>query len=224
MFGDVDDGVGILEKFRGKSLDINASLAKFESEGEIVGGVGLLEIGLSERIAYEITSFRGRIGGEEHGGSIDLEDVIGFFFSEESADAGYAFRAGGLDLFPEGVQFLGLGFELSFVQLSEMEAIGFGFFGAKVGAGGGLVWNRSGKRARCGCAGGQDDQQAEKRGISHCADSVGNDEFKFCGNALNLWHSNTGANKMPGGVVSAARLVRRELLLLFAWWKSTGFR
>ena len=61
--------------------------------------------------------------------------MIVFFFGEEAADATNPFRAGGLDIFPEGIEFLGFGGELLFIQLGEMEAVDSGLFAAKIRAG-----------------------------------------------------------------------------------------
>ncbi len=80
---------------------------------------------MRERIADQVAGFRRRISREQHAGGIHLEDVVGFFFGKKSADAGYALGAGGLNLLPEGVQFFGFGVELRFVELGQMESVGF---------------------------------------------------------------------------------------------------
>ena len=46
---------------------------------------------------------------------IELEIVVGGFRGEHHFQASGAFGAGGLDLLPEGVEFLALGFDFGFV-------------------------------------------------------------------------------------------------------------
>jgi len=139
VFGDVDDGVGIEKELGSKGADVDAGLTEGQSDREVSGRIGFLEIGLHQRIADEIARFRRRIDGEKHAGGIELEDVIGFFCGEERADARNPFGTRGLNLFPEGVDLFGLGVELGFVELGEMEAVGFGFFGSEFSTGGGIV-------------------------------------------------------------------------------------
>ena len=81
----MDCGVGIEEKLGGQGADINANEIKSEGQGKIVCGIGFLEVGLGERVSYEIACFRGRIGGEKHGGSVNLKYVVGFSSARRAA-------------------------------------------------------------------------------------------------------------------------------------------
>jgi hypothetical protein len=131
VFRNVDDGVGVKEKFGGERADIDPGLAQCECEGEVIRRIGFLEIGLGERITNEIQSFRGVICGKKHGGGVKLESVIGPFFGEHAADAGDALRPGCLNQFPKGIQFLVLGSNLTFIELGKVEAVRLGLFRTK---------------------------------------------------------------------------------------------
>jgi hypothetical protein len=79
-------------------------------------------------------------------------------------------------LFPEGIELFGFGVELGFVELREMEAVGFGFCSAKVRASGRIALLRDSQSARRRCGGTESKQRENRREIPHFADSVRNDE------------------------------------------------
>src|SRR5208283_667645 len=58
LLRNADDGVGIAQETSGERADVHALLSQSHAERKIVGGIGFLEIGLRDGIAYEKQGFR----------------------------------------------------------------------------------------------------------------------------------------------------------------------
>src|SRR5208282_3087394 len=117
VFGNVNGGVGIAEKARDEGLDVHASLREPKGERKIISGIGFLEIGLGDGVADNFQGIGGGVHLIEDLAGIELEIVVGGFCCEHEFKARGAFGASGLELLPEGVEFLALGIDLGFVQL-----------------------------------------------------------------------------------------------------------